>query len=155
MGRDAGVKQARLPLRRAPRSVTGLLLGDGPVGRVRVGSDDAVESAAFVAVAVEATDEVPSVLVAQGDGPGALAAYRKGLGIREALAARDPANAQWQTDLAVSCGKLGTLEHAQSVEVRRSYLIRGRSILVKLKEQGRLLPNKDWTAWFDSELGSL
>ena len=31
-------------------------------------------------------------LVAQGDGPGALAAYRAGLAIREALAARDPAN---------------------------------------------------------------
>jgi hypothetical protein len=31
------------------------------------------------------------VLVAQGDGPGALTAYHKGLVIREALAARDPA----------------------------------------------------------------
>ena len=39
------------------------------------------------------------VLVAQGDGPGALAAYRAGLKIREALAQRDPANTEWQRDL--------------------------------------------------------
>jgi hypothetical protein len=42
------------------------------------------------------------VLVPQGDGPGALAAYRTGLTIREALAARDPANTEWQRDLSVS-----------------------------------------------------
>jgi hypothetical protein len=36
------------------------------------------------------------VLVAQGDGPGALVAYVKSLDIAEALAARDPANTQWQ-----------------------------------------------------------
>ena len=40
------------------------------------------------------------VLVAQGDGPGALAAYRRGLAIAEALATRDPANTQWQRDLS-------------------------------------------------------
>ena len=55
-------------------------------------------------------DRIGDVLVAQGDGPEALAAYRKGLDIREALAARDPANTEWQTDVAVSCAKLGALE---------------------------------------------
>ena len=50
-------------------------------------------------------NKIGDVLVAQGDGPGALVAYRRGLAIREALAARDPANTQWQTDVAVSCAK--------------------------------------------------
>jgi hypothetical protein len=51
------------------------------------------------------------VLVAEGDGPRALAAYRRGLAIAEALAARDPAKTQWQTDVAVSCAKLGVLDY--------------------------------------------
>jgi len=95
------------------------------------------------------------VLVAQGDGPGALAAYRKALGIAEALAARDPANTQWQTDLAVSCAKLGSLAHVQSLGVRREHLRRGRRILAKLKKQGRLQPNQDWIEWIDSKLAQL
>ena len=47
------------------------------------------------------------MLVAQGDGAGALAAYRKALAIREALAAHDPANTEWQRDLSVSHNKIG------------------------------------------------
>ena len=81
--------------------------------------------------------------------------YRKELAIREALAARDPANAQWQTDVAVSCAKLGTLEHGQDVDARRGYLLRGRDILVKLKEAGRLMPNQDWIGWFDEQIAQL
>ena len=53
------------------------------------------------------------VLVAQGDGPGALAAYRRGLAIAEALAARDPDNTQWQRDLSVSHNKIGDVLVAQ------------------------------------------
>ena len=53
------------------------------------------------------------MLVAQGDGPGALAAYRKSLEIREALAARDPANTGWQRDLSVSHRKIGDVLVAQ------------------------------------------
>jgi hypothetical protein len=45
------------------------------------------------------------VLVSQGDGPGALAAYQAGLAIREGLAKRDPANTGWQRDLIVSKAK--------------------------------------------------
>jgi tetratricopeptide (TPR) repeat protein len=95
------------------------------------------------------------VLVARGDGAGALEAYRKALAIVEVLAACDPANAQWQTDLAVSCAKLGTTVHGQIVDARRDYLIRGRAILLKLKSQGRLLPNMDFVEWFDAELAKL
>ena len=52
-------------------------------------------------------ERIGDVLVAQGDGPGALAAYRRGLEIRETLAARDPANPQWQRHLSVSHNKIG------------------------------------------------
>jgi hypothetical protein len=53
------------------------------------------------------------VLVAQGDGAGALAAYQAGLTIREGLAKRDPANTQWQRDLSVSQAKIGDVLVAQ------------------------------------------
>ena len=53
------------------------------------------------------------VLMAQGDVPGALAAYQAGLTIREGLAKRDPANTQWQRDLSVSQEKIGDVLVAQ------------------------------------------
>jgi len=99
--------------------------------------------------------KIGDVLKAQGDGPGALQAYRKLLAIAEALAARDPANTLWQTDLAVSFAKLGTLAHGQTVELRRDYLRRGRAILALLKSENRLLPNQDWIEWFDIHLTEL
>ena len=52
-------------------------------------------------------DKIGDVLVAQGDGAGALAAFRRGLEIAEDLAARDPANTEWQRDLSVSHNKIG------------------------------------------------
>ena len=53
------------------------------------------------------------VLVAQGDGPGAQAAYQAGLAIAEGLAKRDPANTQWQRDLSVSHDRIGDVLVAQ------------------------------------------
>jgi tetratricopeptide (TPR) repeat protein len=53
------------------------------------------------------------VLVAQGDGPGALAAYQAGLAIAEGLAKRDPANTGWQRDLSVSQERIGDVLVAQ------------------------------------------
>jgi tetratricopeptide (TPR) repeat protein len=47
------------------------------------------------------------VLLSQGDGAGALAAYQAGLTIAEGLAKRDPANTEWQRDLSVSHNKMG------------------------------------------------
>jgi predicted negative regulator of RcsB-dependent stress response len=61
-------------------------------------------------------EKIGDVLVAQGDTSehgGALAAYRKGLAIHEALAARDPANTEWQRDLSVSHNKIGNVLVAQ------------------------------------------
>jgi tetratricopeptide (TPR) repeat protein len=53
------------------------------------------------------------VLVAQGDGPGALAANQAALAIHESLAKRDPANTQWQRDLSVSQERIGDVLMAQ------------------------------------------
>jgi tetratricopeptide (TPR) repeat protein len=53
------------------------------------------------------------VLVAQGDGPGAPAAYQAGLAIAAGLAKRDPANTQWQRELSVSHGLIGNVLSAQ------------------------------------------
>ncbi len=56
---------------------------------------------------------IGDVLVAQGDLPGALEAYRKSLAIAETLAARDPGNIQWQHDLSISHERLGDVLEAQ------------------------------------------
>ncbi len=58
-------------------------------------------------------EKIGNVLVAQGDGPGALAGYQAGLAIREGLAKRDPANTEWQRDLFVSKAKIGDVLLAQ------------------------------------------
>jgi tetratricopeptide (TPR) repeat protein len=99
-------------------------------------------------------EKIGNVLVAQGDGPGALAAFRKSLALREALAARDPANTGWQVDLAVSCAKLGSLALLDKTE-RHGYLQRGLKILHTLREADRLLPNQDWTKWFEQQLKAI
>jgi hypothetical protein len=63
-------------------------------------------------------NKMSNVLLSQGDGPGALAAYQAGLAIGEDLAKRDPANTQWQVDVAVSCSKLGTMDQLLPVSIR-------------------------------------
>jgi hypothetical protein len=99
--------------------------------------------------------KVGNALVAQGDGPGALAAYRKSLATCEALGKRDRTNTRWQTDLASAYASLGTLDYGQTMGSRRAYLERGRDILLKLKSAGRLRPNQDWTLWFAKRLSDL
>ena len=53
------------------------------------------------------------VLQAQGDGPGALAAYRRSHTLHETLAARDAQNSDWQRDLSVSHERIGDVLRAQ------------------------------------------
>lgn len=60
-----------------------------------------------------AVNEVGDVLLAQGDLKGALASYRQGLAIAEALAGHDPTNNEWQRDLSVSYNKIGEVLLAQ------------------------------------------
>ena len=99
-------------------------------------------------------NKIGDVLVAQGDGAGALAAYRKDLAIAEMLAGRDPANTGWQVDLAVSYSRLGNHD-GLTVTERRDFLLRGRKLLQELKEAGRLHPSQDYVAWFDAALTTL
>ena len=51
--------------------------------------------------------------VAQGDLPGALAAYEEGLRIARDLAARDKGNAGWARDVSVSLDRVGDVRVAQ------------------------------------------
>ena len=95
------------------------------------------------------------VLVSQGDGAGALAAYQAALAIAEGLAQRDPANTQWQVDVAVSCWKMASLDALLSIPDRRELLRRGRQILSTLKDAGRLQANQDWIGAFDQALADL
>jgi predicted negative regulator of RcsB-dependent stress response len=53
------------------------------------------------------------VLLAQGDSPGALAAYQASLAIAEGLAKREPAHTLWQRDLSVSHDRIGDVLLAQ------------------------------------------
>ena len=53
------------------------------------------------------------MLVAQGDGPGALAAYRKGWRFARRWPRAIPANTEWQRDLSVSHDRIGDVLVAQ------------------------------------------
>ncbi|MFN9646362.1 MAG: hypothetical protein ACK6BG_14860 [Cyanobacteriota bacterium] len=98
---------------------------------------------------------IGDVLVSKGDGAGALAAFQASLAIAEGLAKRDPANTQWQVDLAISCSKLGTVERLLDVSTRRAHLQRGLDILLTLKQSGRLHANQDFTPWFEAKIQKL
>ena len=52
-------------------------------------------------------DGIGDVLVAQGNLPEALKAFRDGLAIRERLARSDPGNAGWQRNLSISYDRIG------------------------------------------------
>ena len=76
------------------------------------------------------------------------------MGRASPMAARDQSNAQWQVDVAVSYAKLGGMEQLDKTECL-VYLQRGLDILMALKTSGRLLPNQDWSAWFNDKLAAL
>jgi hypothetical protein len=68
----------------------------------------------------------------------AVAAYRLGLGIAEALAAGEPARLDWQRDLAASCHKIGLLEAQLGHDAEaRETLEQGRAIVARLAEVAR------------------
>ena len=85
-------------------------------------------------------DRIGDVLVAQGEGGAALAAYGSGMAIAERLAAADPGNAEWQRDLIVSCVKLAEAEPATA----RVPLGRALAVARALSEAGRLAPRDVW-----------
>ena len=73
----------------------------------------------------------------------------------EGLVQRDPANMEWQVDVAISCFIFGSLDSLQIFQQRREYLAKGLNLLTALKQAGRLHANKDWTGWFNNSLRSL
>ncbi|KMO27073.1 hypothetical protein VP06_31910, partial [Methylobacterium aquaticum] len=85
-------------------------------------------------------DKIGDVLVSQGDGAGALAAYQSGLAIALSLAQRDPANTEWQRDLVVSNVKLSTVVETG----KRAHLARALQIVRNLHETKRLAPVDAW-----------
>ena len=74
------------------------------------------------------------MLRAQGDGPGALAAYRRSLALRETLAARDPSNAEWQRDRIVSYVRL------RVATGEREWVLKALQLAQSLQQDGRLAP---------------
>jgi tetratricopeptide (TPR) repeat protein len=58
-------------------------------------------------------DEQGDALQGKGDLPGALAAFEAGQTIRERLTQREPANTEWQRDLAISHGRIGSVRQLQ------------------------------------------
>jgi tetratricopeptide (TPR) repeat protein len=102
-------------------------------------------------------DRVGDVLAANGKPDDALAAYRRALGIAEALVARDPARVEWQRDLAVTCHKIGQLEAQCGREAEaREALERGRTVIARLAHIARF--QAQWRAdlsKFDAALRAL
>jgi hypothetical protein len=47
------------------------------------------------------------------------------------------------------------LAHEQDENIRRDYLLRGREIIARLKDENRLAPREDWVDWFDARLAEL
>ncbi len=86
-------------------------------------------------------NKVGDLLKGQGDLAGALAAYREGLDIRRALAAKDPDNALWQLDMLASLERIGDVVSAQgdaaaAIGNYREALVIARTYVAK--DPGRL-----------------
>ncbi len=75
------------------------MAGDGDLGRLR-----------NLAVS---HGSIGDVKVAQGDLPGALAAFEEAMAISRRLAQSDPGNAEWQRDLSVSHNRIGEVKVAR------------------------------------------
>ena len=97
------------------------------------------------------------MLVAQGNLPEALKAYRDGLAIRDRLAKSDPGNAGWQRDLAVSYAKLGAIYRKNKDKTKAlGMLQQGLAIMLRMTQ---LSPdNAQWkndVVWFERQITEL
>jgi hypothetical protein len=97
------------------------------------------------------------VLVAQGNLPEALKAYRDSLAIAERLARADPGNAGWQRDLSVSYAKLGVVfQKSRDKANALSALTKGQAIIARMTQVSP--DNFQWKrdlAWFDKQIAEL
>jgi hypothetical protein len=85
-----------------------------------------------------ANDAIGDVLVAQGDLPAALTAFRASHAIFETLAKRDPGNSQWQRDLIVSYVKLS------EATGDKAYVRKALDIAQMMQKKGTLVPRDAW-----------
>ena len=87
-------------------------------------------------------DKIGDVKRSQNDNAGALAAYDESLAIARHLAAVDPGNVQWQTDLVVSLYKVAILADG---EKKSGAVDEALKIVEQLDAAGKLSPDKkDW-----------
>jgi len=85
-------------------------------------------------------DRVGDVLVAQGNLPGALEAFRRSLALRERLAAADPGNAGWQRDLWVSYWRLAQMAEPTNASEARDWWRKAYEHLSGMKQRGIMTP---------------
>jgi hypothetical protein len=92
-----------------------------------------------------------------GDSNAAIRSLQAGMAIAQKLAAADPSNSQWQTDVAVLAWKIGTLKGSpQSDTERRAVLAHGLTILESLTQQQRLAPTQaGWPEIFRKAIAEL
>ncbi len=89
-------------------------------------------------------NKVGDLLKAQNDLAGALAAYRQGLDIRRAIAAKDPDNTQRQLDILASLERIGDVvldqgDVAGAIENYRGALVIARAVVAKDPDRLRSL----------------
>ena len=87
------------------------------VQRLLKAEPDAPRSQRDLSVSYEKIGDVQSAL---GDLTSALSSYKQGLDIRQKLAARDPTNAKWKTDLVISPWKLASTLEQQGAQKREA-----------------------------------
>ena len=85
-------------------------------------------------------EKVGDVLVAQGNLPEALKAFRHSHDIFNRLAQADPGNAGWQGDLIVSYVKLAGIDQTGA----RTFLTKAQQIAEGMQRRGRLAPRDSW-----------
>jgi hypothetical protein len=104
-------------------------------------------------------NKIGDVQSAQGDLTSALSSYKQGLDIRQKLAARDPANAQWKTDLVISLWKLASTLEQQGAPQKREAGVnyqRALEILRALAAENRLTTEqKTWISQLESRLKAI
>ena len=88
-----------------------------------------------------------------------LSSYQQGLEIRQKLAARDPANAQWKTDLVISLWKLASILERQGTPQKREAGVnyqRALEILRPLAAENRLkAEQKTWISQLEARLKAI
>lgn len=89
-------------------------------------------------------NKIGDVLVAQGDLPAALTAFRASLGIAETLAKRDAGNSEWQRDLYVSYWRLADMaEKRNAAKEAGAYWKQAYEVLSRIDKRGLHLTPDD------------